>query len=466
VGANVGETIGLDLSNSVRSSAIGGVAEAKSVALNTVLAEASGAVAGSYSTGDLSSLNFSTATAAATPEVYTATANAPTAYDFSVNTVSFDVSSDGGTTADTVTLDGTVGSGGDLSNEAGLLSEINTQLATSGVTATVDGGKLVFTADTGATANDIVVDSFTAGGTPVADFVTGSVTTPGADATVASSLVFDVYGQSVTLDQDYSTSGMSALVSDLQTKLDGLTGGAGVYTAAAVDADSFSITSATPGATPPTVVGNFQARSITGASGGSQVDAFAGVAAKTVTLGADELTFQIGDAKAVSVKADTYTSAETFVDSVNKALGGDANAVLGEDGKLTITSGEKITIAGASADGTVFSAGASEISGSLNSADVLTKDGANATIQRVDAALSSISDLRSTFGAVQNRFESTIANLSTSVENLSASNSRILDADFASETAALAKSQVLQQAGISVLAQANARPQQVLSLLQ
>jgi flagellin len=92
--------------------------------------------------------------------------------------------------------------------------------------------------------------------------------------------------------------------------------------------------------------------------------------------------------------------------------------------------------------------------------------GSNSTIQRVDAALTSISDLRSTFGAIQNRFESTIANLSTSVENLSASNSRILDADFASETAELAKSQVLQQAGISVLAQANARPQQVLSLLQ
>jgi flagellin len=77
-----------------------------------------------------------------------------------------------------------------------------------------------------------------------------------------------------------------------------------------------------------------------------------------------------------------------------------------------------------------------------------------------------VNSLRSELGAVQNRFESTIANLATSSENLSAANSRILDADFASETAKLAKSQVLQQAGISVLAQANARPQQVLSLLQ
>ena len=80
--------------------------------------------------------------------------------------------------------------------------------------------------------------------------------------------------------------------------------------------------------------------------------------------------------------------------------------------------------------------------------------------------MTAVNDFRSELGAIQNRFESTIANLATTSENLSASNSRILDADFAAETAKLSKAQVLQQAGISVLAQANARPQQVLSLLQ
>lgn len=103
---------------------------------------------------------------------------------------------------------------------------------------------------------------------------------------------------------------------------------------------------------------------------------------------------------------------------------------------------------------------------SLNDADVTDVRNANGMIVRVDGALDTVNELRGQLGAVQNRFESTIANLSTSVENLSASNSRILDADFAAETANLAKSQVLQQAGISVLSQANARPQQVLSLLQ
>jgi flagellin len=102
----------------------------------------------------------------------------------------------------------------------------------------------------------------------------------------------------------------------------------------------------------------------------------------------------------------------------------------------------------------------------LNAIDIGTAPGAESALASIDGALDAINSARADLGAVQNRFESTITNLATSVENLSASNSRILDADFAAETAKLSKSQVLQQAGISVLAQANARPQQVLSLLQ
>jgi flagellin len=91
---------------------------------------------------------------------------------------------------------------------------------------------------------------------------------------------------------------------------------------------------------------------------------------------------------------------------------------------------------------------------------------ANDAISRIDSALTTISSLRSEFGAIQNRFESTIVNLQTVSENLAASRGRIQDADFAAETAALTKAQILQQAGVSVLAQANAQPQLALSLLQ
>lgn len=103
---------------------------------------------------------------------------------------------------------------------------------------------------------------------------------------------------------------------------------------------------------------------------------------------------------------------------------------------------------------------------SLNDTDISTSKGADRAMIAIDYAIDQINGFRAELGAVQNRFESTIANLATTAENLSASNSRIRDADFAAESAELARTQVLQQAGLSVLAQANARPQQVLQLLQ
>lgn len=107
-----------------------------------------------------------------------------------------------------------------------------------------------------------------------------------------------------------------------------------------------------------------------------------------------------------------------------------------------------------------------DMSGLSITEGVSSVSGAQGLISEIDDALDVVNSLRGDLGAVQNRFESTIANLGNSIENMSASQSRILDADFASESAKLAKSNVLQQAGISVLAQANARPNQVLSLLQ
>ena len=98
--------------------------------------------------------------------------------------------------------------------------------------------------------------------------------------------------------------------------------------------------------------------------------------------------------------------------------------------------------------------------------DITTITGANDALEIVDAALTQLDSQRADLGAVQNRFESVIANLSNVSENSAAARSRIQDADFAQETANLARAQILQQAGISVLAQANAQPQNVLALLQ
>ena len=105
-------------------------------------------------------------------------------------------------------------------------------------------------------------------------------------------------------------------------------------------------------------------------------------------------------------------------------------------------------------------------SSDLSAVSVATVDGANEAILRVDQALGTVSSIQSGLGAIQNRFSSTIANLSAVSENLTASKSRIVDADFAAETASLTKAQILQQAGVSILSQANSVPQTVLGLLQ
>ncbi|WP_018880599.1 flagellin [Thioalkalivibrio sp. ALE30] len=102
----------------------------------------------------------------------------------------------------------------------------------------------------------------------------------------------------------------------------------------------------------------------------------------------------------------------------------------------------------------------------LGEVNVLTFDNAQSALQTLDFALQQVNGLRAELGAVQIRFENTINNLEISSENLSAARSRIQDADFAAETAELTRAQVLQQAGTSVLSQANAVPQNVLALLQ
>jgi len=110
------------------------------------------------------------------------------------------------------------------------------------------------------------------------------------------------------------------------------------------------------------------------------------------------------------------------------------------------------------------SVGALGVSGT-SQLDISTAGAQSTAISTIDNALTSISDIRSTLGAVQNRFESTIANLANVSENLTAANSRIVDADIAEETAKLTRNAILQQAGTAILAQANQQPQLALQLL-
>src|SRR5690606_24773411 len=104
--------------------------------------------------------------------------------------------------------------------------------------------------------------------------------------------------------------------------------------------------------------------------------------------------------------------------------------------------------------------------GSIASVDVSSVAGAQKAIATIDSALEQLNNSRAEMGAISNRLDFTISNLSNISEKTSAARSRVVDADFAAETAQLSRAQVLQQASQAMLAQANARPQQVLALLQ
>jgi flagellin len=113
----------------------------------------------------------------------------------------------------------------------------------------------------------------------------------------------------------------------------------------------------------------------------------------------------------------------------------------------------------------VTDAGAATLSVDAASAAVSTQAAAQASLDKIDAAISSVSTARGGLGAIQNRLQSTINNLQVAVENTSAANSRIVDVDVAAETANMTRSQILTQAGVSVLSQANQVPQLALKLL-
>ena len=134
-------------------------------------------------------------------------------------------------------------------------------------------------------------------------------------------------------------------------------------------------------------------------------------------------------------------------------------------GQVTFDSDKSFSVVGDAGE-TVTNATEASALNSVNNLDVSSVEGANLALATVDAALNTVSNQRAKFGAIQSRFGSTIANLSTNSENLSAARSRIRDADFAKETAELTRNQILQQAGTAMLAQANVAPQNVLTLLQ
>jgi flagellin len=172
-----------------------------------------------------------------------------------------------------------------------------------------------------------------------------------------------------------------------------------------------------------------------------------------------------GAAGTLSVRAYDYDGTGAFTPAVAVPLTA-GNGSTRITGRLSFSASDAYTVV-TDTVGTLFTAGTNASTlDQVATINVGSQYGANDAIEVVDGALNFVNGLRAKLGAAQNRVESTIANLAATSENLTAARSRIEDADFAKETAELTRSQVLQQAGTAMLAQANALPNQVLALLR
>jgi flagellin len=292
-------------------------------------------------------------------------------------------------------------------------------------------------------------------GTAVASKVTATTDFSTTPAT------FTVNGKAVTLNQNYTDA--TGLAAAINTQLAAQGAGATV----SQNSGTFTFTNTTNGATSPAIAGTDAATLFgtpTTTAGTADVPAGANV---PITLGAGDLSLTVGDNASFDITG-TFKSTQDLADAINAKSGEGINAYVATDGSLKFSSATPITVGGTKAAATGFTAGTIAVSNGTTLADsnVKTVDSANDTINRIDAALQSVSDLRSTLGAVQNRFDSTISNLQNISQNLTSSKSAITDADFAQETANMSSAQILQQAGVSVLAQANQSQQIVTKLLQ
>jgi flagellin len=197
----------------------------------------------------------------------------------------------------------------------------------------------------------------------------------------------------------------------------------------------------------------------------------------TASVNAGKLTLTAADGSDIAIKqtltagtagtGGTGSGAASGTGIDTSISGGVAGTNTINAGTLTLSANSNIAVGGTDAAALGLTAGNIALgSATLANQNVLTVAGANATIAAVDSALSTVSGFQSQLGAIQNRFTAAVQNLQSTSQNLTQSRSTIQDANFAQETANLTQAQVLEQAGISVLAQANQEPQLILKLLQ
>ena len=352
--------------------------------------------------------------------------------DGSFSTQAFQVGADSGETVSVTSIASALASGLGTSLSATTTSAVN-GTATDGSNFEINGTFITTSLDDGSGATNANAS---------AKAIAAAINSSGVTGVTATSAVTEQAGQAVT------DTGVAS--EDLVLTINGITitgegGGVTITSTAAEAADA------------QTLVGYI-----------NQQSAATGVSAAYTTAAGITLTATDGR---------NITTTTTFSDGSGGAASTTVAASFGlaaattTYGEVTLTSTATGGIDFNGTEGTVDSGSFADTSLSasgtaISAVDISTANGASTAITSVDAAIATISATRSDLGSYQSRFESVVANAQTAAENLSASRSRIMDADFAAETAQLTKSQILQQSGIAMLAQANSIPQNVLALLQ
>ena len=212
---------------------------------------------------------------------------------------------------------------------------------------------------------------------------------------------------------------------------------------------------------------------------GLEINKVSGTTGISASVSGGTLTLTQADGKDINIENFNHSTANTtvVVDSIDSSTDPETLTATGNDstvvsGTVTFNSSNSFAVSSdvANTAGSILNVAGNTSVGStqtlLSSVDISSVNGSQTALQVVDSALATINSIRGDLGAIQNRFLSTINSLSTTAENLTAARSRIRDADFAAETAELTRTQILQQAGVSILTQANAQPQLALALLQ
>lgn len=327
---------------------------------------------------------------------------------------------DGNITGNVVTASGT--SNGVTAVVAGDNFTIST---TDAAGSTLTTSPITYSANAGA---NVIAGAINTAGAGIGVSATGSNSATLSSLSAAGTVSFNLHTQTTTGDGTFTavSQAISATISD-QNDLSALVSAInGVQSATGITA-SFT----TAGNKSSITLSTLDGRNI-------------GISAFAVSGGSNE---------SISFSGSTLTE------------GGTVAAV--KTGTVSLTS-DRGSISTANASAQVFASSGTNNSSfeSIAALDVSTAAGAQAAIAALDAALNQVNRSRGSLGAIQNRFESVVASLQTTAENLSASRSRIQDADFAQETANLTRAQILQQAGVAMLAQANALPQNVLALIR